>query len=143
MRSVPAAAHKSLRLGYLFERLHSPPFAGPSCCPYSCWLAGQPNNGLSGKGIEFWTARPGMSRSKAGTNKRSGFAAEMHIRHPLRSGFVWCNLDIGEVAASWFAFACQGTEILSFGLLSISHGIRLYPVEVMETSERVDGKKRQ
>jgi hypothetical protein len=56
MRFVPAAAHKSLRLGYQFERLHSPLFPGPSCCPYSCWLAGQSNSGLSGKGIEFWTA---------------------------------------------------------------------------------------
>jgi hypothetical protein len=34
MRFVPTAAHKSLRLGYHFERLHSPLFPGSSCCRY-------------------------------------------------------------------------------------------------------------
>jgi hypothetical protein len=33
--------------------------------------------------------------------------------------------------------------VLHFGLLSISPGIRLYPVENMETGEGVSSKKRQ
>ena len=44
MRFVPAAVHKSLRLGYHFERLHSPPFAGPSLLSIlvlACWITEQ------------------------------------------------------------------------------------------------------
>ena len=54
--NCPRCGAQIIPSGYRFHRLHSPLFAGPSCCPYSCWLAGEPNSRLSGKGIEFWTA---------------------------------------------------------------------------------------
>ena len=64
----------------------------------------------------------------------------------LLGGFVWYNLNNGVVTTSWSASAWIGTGVFRFcllSILSISPGIRLYPVENMETSDGMDSKKRQ
>lgn len=60
--------------------------------------------------------------------------------------FVWYNLNNGEVTTSWSASAWIVTGAFRFcllSILSISPGIRLYPVENMETSDGMDSRKRQ
>src|SRR6266700_6587087 len=49
--------------------------------------------------------------------------------------FVWYNLNNGVVTTSRFAFACGGQRFWDFcllSILSISPGIRIYPVESMD-----------
>ena len=63
-----------------------------------------------------------------------------------RGGFVWYNLNSGVVTTSWSASAWIVTGAFRFGLLSIlsiSPGIRLDPVENMETSDGMDSRIRQ
>jgi hypothetical protein len=69
------------------------------------------------------------------------------LRRTAIVGFVWYNFSNGVVTNfAVLSLACLWTQNLGFGLLSIlsiNPGIRLYPMENMETGEGVDSKKRQ